>query len=412
MKKINPYSGISTLVNHVAEGFDPSHAHVMPIYQTSTFSYPDVPTGAAISQGREAGYYYTRVANPNAWQLAQKIAVLEGLELLRDNPSIEPDEVVASRVLSSGMAAINAAVFGRVRAGDTVVAQSALYGHTFNFLHDIAPTLGIKLVWVDDLSLSAWQAALENHPETSLVYAESPINPTMQLVDLAALAELSHQFGAWLLVDNTFASPYCQRPLSLGADIVIHSTTKFLSGHGTIIGGAVVSRHPDYIRRDVQRMIVLFGGAPSPFDCWLAAQGLRTFELRMQRHCENALAIARYLSGHAGVAAVYYPGLEDHPQYSLARRQMHDFGGMLSFELKGGFQAGIRLMERVQVATLAVSLGNADTLVQHPASMTQSAMPAEERLRMGVRDGLVRMSVGIENLQDLIADLESSLDGL
>jgi methionine-gamma-lyase len=193
---------------------------------------------------------------------------------------------------------------------------------------------------------------------------------------------------------------------------VVHSTTKFLSGHGTIIGGAVVSRHPDYIRKDVQRMIVLLGGAPSPFDCWLAAQGLRTFELRMQRHCENALAIARYLYGHAGVAAVYYPGLEDHPQYSLARRQMHEFGGMLSFELKGGFQAGVRLMERVQVATLAVSLGNADTLVQHPASMTQSAMPAKERLRMGVRDGLVRMSVGIENFQDLIADLESSLDGL
>jgi len=412
MKRIDPFSGIGTLVNHVGEGFDPSHAHVAPIYQTSTFSYPDVPTGAAISQGREPGYYYTRVANPNAWQLAQKIAYLEGLELLRGNPGSAPDDVVAGRVLSSGMAAINAAVLGRVRSGETVIAQSALYGHTFNFLHDIAPTLGIRLVWVDDLAPSGWQAALDEHPEASLVYAESPINPTMQLVDLAVLADQVHQIGAWLLVDNTFASPYCQRPLSLGADIVIHSTTKFLSGHGTIIGGAVLSRHPEYIQENVQRMIVLLGGAPGPFDCWLAAQGLRTFELRMQRHCDNALAVARYLNSHAGVAAVYYPGLADGPQHDLAQRQMHAYGGMLSFELKGGYQAGVSLMERVQVATLAVSLGNTDTLVQHPASMTQSAMPPEERLRMGVRDGLVRMSVGIENREDLIADLERSLAGL
>lgn len=409
MKKINPLSGISTVVNHVSEGFDPSHAHVIPIYQTSTFSYPDVPTGAAISQGREPGYYYTRVANPNAWQLAEKIAYLEGLDLLRSHPSNEPDEVVAGKVLSSGMAAISAAVLGKVRSGATIVVQSALYGHTFNFLNDIAPTLGIKLVWVDDLSPSGWSTVLEEHPETALVYAESPINPTMELVDLAALAKLAHQVGAWLLVDNTFASPYCQRPLTLGADIVIHSTTKFLSGHGTIIGGAVVSRHPDFIRQEVQRMIVLLGGAPSPFDCWLAAQGLRTFELRMQRHCENALAIARYLSRHPGVSKVHYPGLDDSPQFELAQQQMLDFGGMLSFELKGGFQAGVKLMESVQVATLAVSLGNVDTLIQHPASMTQSAMPPEERLRMGVSDGLVRMSVGIENLQDLLADLEHSL---
>ncbi len=410
MKKIPSSSGMSTLVNHVGEGFDPSHAHVSPIYQTSSFIYPDVPTGAAISQGREPGYYYTRVANPNAWQLAQKIAYLEGLDLLRAQPLIEPDDVVVGRVLSSGMAAITAAVLGKARAGATIVAQSALYGHAFNFLGDIAPTLGINLVWVDDLSPAGWQIALEEHPEATLVYAESPVNPTLQLVDLVSLAELAHQYGAWLLVDNTFASPYCQRPLSLGADIVIHSTTKFLSGHGTIIGGAVVSRHPDYIRQEVQRMIVLLGGAPSPFDCWLAAQGLRTLELRMQRHCENALAIARYLNRHPRISKVYYPGLEDSPQFDLAQRQMFDFGGMLSFELKGGFQAGVRLMESVQVATLAVSLGNADTLIQHPASMTQSAMPPEERLRMGVSDGLVRMSVGIENLQDLLADLERSLD--
>ncbi len=409
MKKIDPLSGISTLVNHVGEGFDPSHAHVAPIYQTSTFSYPDVTTGAAISQGRESGYYYTRVGNPNAWQLAQKIAFLEGLDLLRENPTREPDEIVAGRVLSSGMAAITAAVLARARSGDIVIAQSAIYGHTYNFLNEVAPSLGIRLIWVTDLTPIGWQAALDQHPDAVLVYAESPINPTMQLVDLAALAGQAHRIGAWLLVDNTFASPYCQRPLTLGADIVIHSTTKFLSGHGTIIGGAVISRHPEYIQRDIQRMIVLLGGAPSPFDCWLAVQGLKTFELRMQRHCENALTIAHKLRGHQQVAAVYHPGLEDGPQYDLAQRQMIDFGGMISFELKGGYQAGVKLMEYVQVATLAVSLGNTDTLIQHPASMTQSAMPPDERLRMGVRDGLVRMSVGIENSQDIWGDLERGL---
>jgi methionine-gamma-lyase len=231
----------------------------------------------------------------------------------------------------------------------------------------------------------------------------------MLVVDLAMVAELAHNRGAWLMVDNTFATPYCQRPLSLGADVVVHSTTKYLSGHGVIIGGMVVSTHLDYMRQDLLQMLKTLGAASSPFDAWLANLGLKTFELRMQRHCENALAIARYLRDHPAVAQVYYPGLESHPGHEIAKKQMYAYGGMMSFELAGGMQAGEALMNRTRVATLTVSLGTVDSLIQHPASLTHSSVPAEERLKMGITDGLVRFSVGVENVGDLIADLDQAL---
>jgi len=231
----------------------------------------------------------------------------------------------------------------------------------------------------------------------------------MAVVDLKMVAELAHQHGAWMAVDNTFASPYCQRPLSLGADIVAHSTTKFLSGHGALTGGVVVSSHPDYIHKSLYTFLKVLGGIPSPFDTWLANLGLKTFELRMQRHCENTMQVARFLAAHPAVEVVHYPGLEDDPGHAVAERQMYSYGGMLSFELKGGMQAGIRLMERVRLATLAVSLGNVDTLIEHPASMTHGPVPREDRLNQGITDGLVRLSVGIENLPDILADLEQGL---
>jgi methionine-gamma-lyase len=231
----------------------------------------------------------------------------------------------------------------------------------------------------------------------------------MAVVDLKPLAELAHHYGAWLAVDNTFATPYCQRPLSLGADIVMHSTTKFLSGHGALTGGVVVSAHPDYVHKTLYTFVKVLGGIPSPFDTWLANLGLKTFELRMQRHCENAMQVARFLATHPAVAEVHYPGLEADPGHSIAAQQMLAYGGMLSFELKGGIQAGTRLMERVRLATLAVSLGMVDTLIEHPASMTHGPVPREDRLNQGITDGLVRLSVGIENLPDILADLEQGL---
>ena len=409
MAKFKPSFGLGTLVNHVAEGDNPEHAHVTPIYQTSTFRYPDVATGVAIWKGEEPGYIYTRLGNPNLDQLAQKIAALEGLDLLRASPGRDPDEIVAGLLFASGMAAVTSSILARVRSGDTVIAQEAVYGGTYTFLHDIAPHYGIETVWLRDPCLEAWESAFAAHPEAALAYAETPANPTMTVVDLAALADLAHRHGAWVMVDNTFATPYCQRPLSLGVDVVIHSTTKYLSGHGLVIGGAVVSRHPDYVKKELNQMLKLLGGSASPFDAWLANIGLKTFELRMQRHCENACAVARFLAGHPGVAEVYYPGLESHPGHAIAGRQMSDYGPMLSFELKGGFPAGEALMNRVRLATLAVSLGNVDTLIQHPASMTHSTVPREARLRMGITDGLIRLSVGVENQEDILADLEQAL---
>jgi methionine-gamma-lyase len=409
MYQFSPNHSISTLVTHIGEDENPHHTHVTPIYQTSTFNFPDVATGAGIVARTEPGYYYTRLANPNLDQLAHKIATLEGLDLIRLHSEADPADLVAGQAFSSGMAAITGVLFSLLKSGDTIVAQEAVYSATFSFLKEIAPSLGIQVAWVREASMAGWEAAFAAHPSAKLAYAETPANPTMAVVDLKPLAELAHRHEAWLAVDNTFATPYCQRPLSLGADIVVHSTTKFLSGHGALTGGVVVSAHPDYIHKTLYTFVKILGGIPSPFDTWLANLGLKTFELRMQRHCENAMQVARFLATHPAVAEVHYPGLEADPGHSIAAQQMFAYGGMLSFELKGGLQAGIQLMERVRLATLAVSLGMVDTLIEHPASMTHGPVPREDRLNQGITDGLVRLSVGIENLPDILADLEQGL---
>lgn len=412
MKPISHHSGIGTLAMHYGEEESTHHPHITPIYQTSVFRFPDVATAMALYAGEKDGYTYTRTGNPNPEQFARKIAGLEGLDLLRAHPEKDPDEIVAGKAFASGMAAISAAIMATVRAGDVILAQASLYSNAFNFLDQVAPRMGVEVVWVKDVSQAGWEAALKAQPRARLVYAETPANPTMLVVDLAMAAEIAHQHGCWLMVDNTFATPYSQRPLALGADVVVHSTTKYLSGHGVIIGGAVVSRHVDFVRQDLQLILKTVGGAASPFDAWLANLGLKTFELRMQRHCENAQAVARYLNDHSKVAAVHYPGLEDHPGHDLARRQMQSFGGMLSFELKGGFEAGAMMMNSVRMITLAVSLGNVDSLIQHPASMTHGSVPPEARQRMGIREGLVRFSVGTEDLEDILADLDQALEAV
>lgn len=403
--------GIGTLVNHLGEGKNPQNAHVTPIYQTSTFEFPDVAAGVSIWKGEEPGYIYTRLSNPNSDQLAAKIAALEAFDLLRASPERKPEEIATGLVFSSGMAAVTSAILARVHCGDTVIAQEALYGATYNFLKNMAPQYGIQTVWLHDPTPENWEAAFRQNPGAALAYAETPSNPTLSLVDLPAAAEIAHRHGAWLMVDNTFATPYCQRPLTHGADVVLHSTTKYLNGHGVIIGGAVVSPHRDYIQGPLATIQSALGGSPSPFDCWLANNGLKTFELRMERHCANAMAAARYLEAHPKVAQVYYPGLESRPDYPIARRQMSSFGGMISFELKGGYAAGEALMNRVQLATLAVSLGTVDTLIQHPASMTHSTVAEADRRQMGITNGLIRFSVGIENCEDILADLDQALAG-
>ena len=412
MTRIAPKSGFSTIVNHFAEGENPHHAHVTPIYQTSTFGFPDVETGSRIFSGETPGYIYSRAGNPNATQLAQKYAYLEGLDLIRQHPDTSPDEIVAGRVAASGMAAISSAIMGRVTAGQTVITQRHLYGNAYRFFSELAPRLGINVVWVDDLSAEGWEVAFSAHPDAVLAYVETPANPTMLIVDLRMVVEIARAHNAWVMVDNTFATPYHQRPLSLGCDVVVHSTTKYLTGHGVIIGGAIVSTKLDYMnsgKDGVGLMARILGPAVSPFDAWLSNLGLKTLELRMQRHAENGLAIARWLEDHPKVEKVGYPGLETDPGHEIAKKQMFNgFGGMVSFELKGGYDAGVTLMNNVQLATLAVSLGNVDSLIQHPASMTHAGVPREQRLNVGISDGLVRFSVGIENIEDMIADLEQA----
>jgi methionine-gamma-lyase len=403
--------GLSSLVNHFAEENFPHRAHVMPIYQTSLFSFPDHATGVAIYDGSMKGYTYTRAGNPNVDHFARKVARLEAQDLLQLNDGVHLDDLVAGKAFASGMSAISSAILARVKTGQTIIAQESLYSNAFNFLSQIAPRMGIDVVWVKDTTAVGWEAALRENPQATLVYAETPANPMMLVVNLAEVAALAHQYGCWLVVDNTFATPYCQRPLTHGADIVVHSATKYLSGHGVIVGGLVISKHLDYMAQDIPMIMKTLGGAPSPFDAWLANLGLKTFELRMQRHCENAAAVAQYLENHAAVKRVNYPGIENDPGYEIAKQQMHAFGGMVSFELKGGLQAGEQLMNKLNLVTLGVSLGNVDSLIQHPASMTHVSVPPAERKKMGISDGLVRFSVGIENINDILDDLEQGLAG-
>jgi len=414
MNKFSADQGFGTIVNHAHEGNNPHHAHISPIFMTSTFAFPDVQTGADIMSGQQDGYAYTRTDNPNARQLGAKIAILEGLDLIRKNPDKSPDEVVRGRAFSSGMAAITSAILGRVQAGETIISQKPLYSNAFRFLNELAPRFGINVVWVDTIEVESGQAAFAANPNAVLAYTESPTNPTMDVVDLQAVVNIAHAHNAWAMVDNTFSTPYSLRPLSMGFDAVVHSTTKYLSGHGLFIGGAVISRHPDYFEpRENQLFLTakVLGGTPSPFDAWLGNVGLKTFEVRMQRHFENAMQIARWLDQHPKIEKVNYPGLESHPGHELAKSQMQNgFGGMISFELKGGYDSGVTLMENLRLITLAISLGNVDSLIQHPASMTHSPVPREERLKMGLTDGLVRFSVGIENCEDLIADLDQALE--
>ena len=402
--------GMGTLSIHTEEGDHPFHSHAAPIYPTSTFSFPDVATGQAIWRGEEPGHIYTRLTNPNFDQLSGKITTLEAFDLMKQHPGKPLNEVAAGLVFASGMAAITTSLLTCLKNGDTIIAQEQLYGATYTFLKDIAAKYGIQPVFIHDPIPENWLAAFKAHPDAKIAYVETPSNPGMAVVDLNGVIEIAHSFGARVIVDNTFASPYCQRPLTLGADIVLHSTTKYLSGHGQVIGGVVVSRHPDFIRNELAPMMRTLGCNPGPFDCWMAATGLKTFALRMERHCDNAMRVARFLEGHPAVSKVNYPGLESHPGHEIASRQMSSFGGMMSFELKGGYDAGVKMMDKVKVATLAVSLGMVDTLIQHPASMTHSKVTQADRLSQGITDGLIRLSVGIEDIEDILYDLDQAMN--
>jgi cystathionine beta-lyase/cystathionine gamma-synthase len=378
--------GFSTDAIHAGQEPDPSTgAIVTPIFQTSTF----VQDGFGVHKG----YVYARTSNPTRSVLEKNMAVLE--------------RGCSGHAFGSGLAAISG-VMDLLRQGDGVVCSENMYGGTYRLFENVLVDHGLRFTYVDSSDPANIESAIA--PDTKMVYIETPTNPLMRLTDIGAIAEITRARGLTLVVDNTFMSPYFQNPLELGADIVVHSSTKYLNGHSDVVGGVVVTNDEETAERlaFVQKAV---GAVPGPFDCWLVLRGLKTLAVRMREHDRNGREIAAWLEAHPAVETVFYPGLESHPQHDLARRQMRGFGGMISFDV-GDMDRAKTVLEGVHVFALAESLGAVESLISHPASMTHASVPKEERLEMGLTDGLLRISVGIEEAEDLIADLEGALKGL
>lgn len=402
--------GFATRALHAGEHLGQpsgSHAHTNAIFQTSTFVFENVEHGAKLFEHKKQGFIYTRLGNPTVLVLEAKINALEGQKV----KLADPEHVrISSLVFSSGMAAISSTMLAILKSGDTLIRGDVVYGCTEDLFTKILPRYNVNSISVDTSDLIAFEKTMKEHPDTKAIFFETPTNPTMAITDIRRVSEIARSVNKkiHIIVDNTFATPYLQRPLELGADIVLHSTTKYICGHGVVIGGVVVTSD-EKVKDDLYQMMVDLGPSPSPFDTWLVNLGVKTLPIRMKQHCFNALKIAEYLEKHPKVAWVAYPGLKSFKYHELAKKQMDDFGGILAFELKGGFEAGKKLMENVRLFTLAVSLGCVDSLIQHPASMTHHAVPADKRLKTGITDGLVRISVGLEDVDDLIRDLDQAL---
>src|SRR5262245_60155196 len=382
--KLTSNARFSTICLHAGQESDPSTvANVTPIYQTSTYVQEEL--------GKHKGYEYGRTQNPTRLALERNLAAIEGGK--------------AAFAFASGMAAIGA-IATLLSAGDHVVASDNLYGGTFRLFERILKRYQLTFSYVNSADLDLVERAVT--PSTRMLFIETPTNPILALTDLRAAAELAHRHGLRLVVDNTFASPCVQRPIELGADLVTHSTTKYLNGHSDSVGGIVVATRDDDIEwlKFVQNAE---GAILGPFDCWLVLRGTKTLPIRMQQHNANALTLAHFLSRHSKVRHVYYPGLESHPQHALARRQMQGFGGMLAIEL-GSLESARRVLNSVRLLALAESLGGVETLISHPATMTHASVPAERRAALGITDGLVRISVGIEDVEDLKEDLAQALE--
>lgn len=382
---------------HAAEKPDPVFgAHTTPIFQTSTFIFENARQGAARFAKEESGYVYTRILpnTPTHAVLAEKFAELEGGE--------------TGQTFASGMAAITAIALTTLKQGDHLISTDVIYGCTFSLFSEVLPGLGIDVSFVDTSDIENVKRDIK--PETKIVFLETPANPTLILCDIAEIAGIARENGALCVVDNTFATPYFQRPLELGADLSLSSCTKYIGGHADLLGG-VVAGSKDFMNR-MSLVVGYTGGIMGSHEAWLCIRGLKTLHIRMDRHAENAMKVAEFLESRPEVEWVRYPGLTSHPQHELARKQMSGFSGMLSFEVKGGIEAGRRLMDNVKLCSLAVSLGATDTLIQHPASMTHACVPLAVRKRIGISDGLVRLSVGIEDSEDIIEDLKQALEAV
>ena len=373
--------------------------HILPIYATSSFAFESIDQGIDIFTGKEKGHVYGRYGNPTIEAVADKIAAMEAFGL-----GIE----AAGLMVSSGMAAISTLVLGLLNSGDKILTQGNLYGGTTELFTKIIARFGVEIIFTDLRDLDGVERILKAEPAIKLLYFETPANPTLACVDMEALAKLAQQYGASTAADNTFCTPYLQQPFRHGVDFIIHSTTKFLNGHGNSIAGVIVAKDLEWLRTKAWQAMKLAGTNCNPWDAWLVHNGLKTLFLRMDRHSLNAQRLAEFLEQHPRVERVNYNGLPSHPDHELAKRQMRQNGGMLSFELKGGLEAGVAFMKKIKFCTLAPTLGDTDTLILHPASMSHLNIPKEVRLQNGITDGLIRVSVGLENVEDIREDLEQA----
>ncbi len=385
----------SIFTRSVHAGEDPKAHHgaiSTPVFNASIFAFEDAESGAAIHNYEQPGYFYSRLGNPTTEALERAMCELEQGE--------------AALAFASGMAAISAALFSLVKSGDHIVAPESLYITTNSLLNNLQEQFGVAVTYVDAAETHQYAEAIR--PNTKILYLETPANPTLKITDIAAVAQIAKERNIKTVLDNTFATPFNQQPLSLGIDAVVHSATKYLGGHSDLTAGAVVGS-TEIIERIEFHAARLFGGNIAPQVAWLVLRGIKTLALRMERHNENAFAVANMLASHPKIRTVYYPGLESHPQHTIARKQMRGFGGMIAFDV-GSVEAGRALMNNLRLCTLATSLGGVETIIQHSASMTNAKTPRDERLKSGITDGLIRLSVGIERVADIIADLENALE--
>ncbi len=398
--KKNSLLGFSSLAIHAGHKQDPRYAHLVPIYASSTYVFDSAEQGMRRFSGEEEGYIYSRWGNPTMSEAEEKIAALE---------TFESDIEVKGILHSSGMAAIASLMLGTLKSGDKILTHYSLYGGTEELLHKVLPSLGITAIITDLRQLDKVEDIIKKEKGIRMMYLETPANPTIQCVDLEALGTMAKTYNLITACDNTFATPYLQQPFKYAIDFVVHSTTKFLNGHGTAIGGCLLGRDVEKMSTTMTKTHRLLGGNANPFDAFLLINGMKTLELRMDKHCSNAMETAHFLEKHPAVAKVNYSGLASHADHKVAMKQMKHPGAMLSFELKDGLQGGINFMNALKMCIRTVSLGTCDTLLSHPASMTHYGVPQEQREQYGITDGLIRMNVGIETIDDIIADIEQAL---
>ncbi|MDP4282964.1 MAG: aminotransferase class I/II-fold pyridoxal phosphate-dependent enzyme [Bacteroidota bacterium] len=400
-----PLKGFGSTAIHSGHETEGNQAHLTPIYASSTYVFDTAEQGMRRFNGEEKGYIYSRWGNPTLEESEKKIASLESFGLFQNGTPLQ----LKSRLHASGMAAISTLMLGTLKTGDKILSHYSLYGGSQELMDKVLPPLGIEATIVDLRDMNKAEEALKNDPAIKMLYLETPANPTIQCVDIEELTKLAKQYNLTVAVDNTFATPYLQQPFKYSVDFVVHSTTKFLNGHGTAIGGALVGKDIELMNTRMEKVHRLLGGNSNSFDAFLLTQGMKTLELRMERHCANAMKVATFLEQHTAISKVNYLGLPSHPDFATARKQMKHPGPMLSFEMKGGLEAGKKLINNLNMCVRAVSLGSCDTLLSHPASMTHYGVPKEKREKYGITDGLIRMSVGIENIEDIMEDLEQAV---